>query len=100
MPLTSPRRDWSPDLLQSGGFAGQMKQTLSVCFRKNFDGFVKTPHSLLHFIPRCFNVRLVRIIAMNSRASNVTFYTLPSEAVSCYFANFNFSSHYSDFEMP
>ncbi len=42
------------------------------------DGFVKSPNSLLRCIPSYFNVRQVRLIAGDLRASNLNFYTLPS----------------------
>jgi len=45
----------------------------------NFDGFVKSPTSLLRFIPSFFNVRQVRLIAEDSRASNLKLFTLPSK---------------------
>jgi len=43
------------------------------------DGFAKSPTSLLRFIPSFFNVRQVRLIAEDSRASNLKLFTLPSK---------------------
>jgi hypothetical protein len=58
-----------------------VQQTVNVNqWHRGFDGFLKSPNSLLRFILRFFMVRKVQIITQDLRASNLKLFSLPSKS--------------------